>query len=101
LLHRRPYPPKWKSGNIATEGSVPVRGDRKYPLSIRDNARQVLGHIESIPLVLQDFDEPYGHMGATLTDAILQQGIDYTTVVEPRVNNILTTYPEAKATTQF
>jgi hypothetical protein len=36
---------------------------------------------------------PYGHMGATLTDAVLQSGISYETVVLPRVERILRDYP--------
>jgi len=33
--------------------------------------------------------EPYGHIGATLTDALLQSGLRYETVVLPRVNRVL------------
>jgi len=49
---------------------------------------------------LADFEfvtpvESYDHMGATITDAVLQAGINYETVVEPRVNNLLKNYPEA------
>jgi hypothetical protein len=45
--------------------------------------------------------EPYGHMGATLSDAALQAGVNYRHTVEPRVRNILARYPEAKTTTAF
>lgn len=37
----------------------------------------------------------YNHMGATITEMILQAGIDYRSVVVPRVQNILRRYPEA------
>ncbi len=40
---------------------------------------------------------PYGnHMGALLADVILQSGLNYETVVYPRVKHILLNYPEAK-----
>jgi endonuclease III len=44
---------------------------------------------------------PYGHMGATITDAMLQPGVRYDTVVWPRVKNLLEQYPEAKTTSGF
>jgi hypothetical protein len=50
---------------------------------------------------LVPFGEPYGHVGATLTDAVLQAGITYRTVVEPRVNRLLAQYPNATTTTAF
>jgi hypothetical protein len=40
-------------------------------------------------------------MGATLADAVLQRGIDYKAVVEPRVNNLKAAYPEAITTSAF
>lgn len=56
---------------------------------------------------LRDFDcEPavrsgYKHMGGTLTDAILQCGLNYRTVVYPRVANIIRRFPAAHLTTSF
>ncbi len=51
-------------------------------------------------------DEPqtragYCHMGATLTDTVLQAGLNYRSVVLPRVSRILDLYPNAKTTTSF
>src|SRR5947207_1421279 len=43
----------------------------------------------------------YDHMGATLTDTVLQAGLNYRSVVLPRVNHILTTYPYAVTTSGF
>lgn len=40
-------------------------------------------------------------MGATLTDAVLQAGVNYHNVVYPRVMRIITEYPEGKTTSQF
>lgn len=44
---------------------------------------------------------PYNHMGATITDAMLQSGIKYETVVKPRVKKIHDSYSEAKTTSGF
>lgn len=38
------------------------------------------------------------HMGAVLADSVLQAGLNYTTVVRPRVLNILHNYPQANTT---
>lgn len=46
-------------------------------------------------------DIPYNHMGATISDAILQSGLNYKTVVKPRVDEILEKYPDAKTTSAF
>lgn len=56
---------------------------------------------------LDDFDirtrsqRTYQHMGATITDSILQAGLNYRTVVAPRVNRLLEQYPEAYTTDGF
>ena len=39
-------------------------------------------------------------MGATITDAMLQAGVKWKTVVKPRRDNIIK-YPEARTTTGF
>lgn len=44
---------------------------------------------------------PYYHMGATITDSILQAGLNYRNVVYPRVANLLTNFYEYKTTTDF
>jgi hypothetical protein len=46
-------------------------------------------------------DVPYGHMGATIVDAMLQAGLRYETVVKPRVDKIHHEYPDAKTTSGF
>ena len=45
-------------------------------------------------------EEHYTHMGAIITDAILQAGINYKTVVKPRVMKVLN-YKRAETTTGF
>lgn len=44
---------------------------------------------------------PYYHMGATITDAILQAGLNYQHVVYPRVSNLLTKFCDYKTTCDF
>lgn len=46
-------------------------------------------HIDTAPI------SGYGHMGALLADAVLQAGVNYRTVVQPRVQRILSVYPDA------
>jgi hypothetical protein len=43
----------------------------------------------------------YNHMGATLTDTVLQAGLNYRSVVLPRVRHVLVEYPDAQTTTKF
>ena len=45
--------------------------------------------------------KPYYHMGATITDAILQAGLNYHHVVYPRVLKILVEYSDYKTTCDF
>lgn len=44
---------------------------------------------------------PYNHMGATIVDSILQAGLNYKTVVYPRVERLLLSYPDYKTTCDF
>jgi hypothetical protein len=43
----------------------------------------------------------YSHMGATLTDTVLQAGLNYRSVVLPRVQYVLKMYPQAVTTSSF
>lgn len=51
--------------------------------------------------IQEDVATGYRHMGALLVDAALQAGIRYETVVWPRVEAILATYPEALPPANF
>lgn len=44
---------------------------------------------------------PYYHMGATITDSILQAGLNYRYVVYPRVLKLLSEFPDYKTTCDF
>lgn len=50
---------------------------------------------------ITEASEPYGHMGATLTDAVLQAGVNYQHTVVPRVERILDSHKEARTTRAF
>lgn len=52
-------------------------------------------------VLVEDVSEPYDHMGATITDAILQAGLNYATVVQPRVERLRREYPTCRTTTGF
>ena len=43
----------------------------------------------------------YRHMGATICDTILQAGLNYKTVVAPRVNQVLERWPSATTSSAF
>lgn len=52
-------------------------------------------------VVVDYFDGNYNHMGATISDAILQAGLKYESVVRPRIARMRSQYPEAKTTSAF
>jgi hypothetical protein len=65
--------------------------------------RKLVSYIKSLPdfqLVKPEIPVPYGHMGATITDGMLQAGTTWKTVVKPRIERLLK-YPEAKRVTGF
>jgi hypothetical protein len=63
---------------------------------------RVAGYIRGLPDFPKDTAmERWGHMGAMLTDAVLQAGIGYEAVVLPRAKQIWTNYPEAATTSAF
>jgi hypothetical protein len=43
----------------------------------------------------------YSHMGATIVDSILQAGLNYRSVVEPRVVRVIQVWPDARTTSAF
>ena len=64
-----------------------------------ESLAKYIGNLSNFRLVNPEY--PYNHMGATITDAMLQPGLNYKTVVEPRVKELLEKYPEAKTTSGF
>ena len=51
-------------------------------------------------IIPPDISVPYNHMGATITDTILQAGLKWESVVKPRIINIMS-QPTAKTSTGF
>lgn len=48
-----------------------------------------------------EYSSTYGHMGAIICDAILQAGMNYLTVVAPRVDHLLMEFPDCTTTSGF
>jgi hypothetical protein len=71
--------------------------------SIDNSVQKVIVALERIPHNYADYMKriPYYHMGATLTDAVLQAGVNYKSVVYPRIQDILRKYPECRTTCDF
>lgn len=51
--------------------------------------------------IAETIEANYGHLGATLTDAVLQAGVNYETVVRPRVRRLIDECPQAGTTSGF
>jgi len=64
---------------------------------------QLVSYLQSLPgfEIVTPPEESYNHMGATLTDAVLQAGVNYKHVVQPRVERIRLNYPEATTANAF
>ena len=67
-----------------------------------NGAERVAGFVRGLDdfEMVEDLALPYNHMGATITDAVLQAGLRYETVVWPRVQHVMT-IPEAATTSGF
>lgn len=70
------------------------------PLS---DARKIVTYINSLPKFrfIKYSSNTYNHMGATLTDAGLQAGLNYRNVVYPRIMRLINERPRAKKTSDF
>jgi hypothetical protein len=65
-----------------------------------DSLIQYVNGLKDFKYVNPDFSIPYNNMGATITDAILQAGTTWETVVKPRIQ-VLLRNSEARTTTTF
>lgn len=70
------------------------------PLLELRSARMVanLAHDDGVAVDHVSSPRPCGHIGAILADSILQAGLNYTSVVRPRVDRIRALYPHAATT---
>lgn len=72
-------------------------------MNYTDDAIKIADYILSLHGFF-DLIEPrhgYHHMGATISDTVLQAGLNYRHVVEPRVRKLLLEYPKARTTSDF
>lgn len=71
--------------------------------NVLKRALQLAEHARALPeaTFTEDHAKSHEHMGATITEAVLQAGLGYEAVVRPRVARLLSTYPEAATTTGF
>lgn len=63
--------------------------------------KEYINSIEDFFFIEPDVCPYKNHIGAILTDAILQSGVNYKYVVWPRVQHILNTYPFANTVSSF
>lgn len=72
-------------------------------MSRSDRAAVLAQYVRSLPgFEFTTFDVPYHHMGALLTDAVLQAcGVRYFAQVVPRVDRVRQTYPHLRTTSEF
>lgn len=74
-------------------------------MSCAKNARQLANYIVNLPEInkvsslANKFS--YYHIGALYTDVVLQAGLNYQSVVKPRVQRVLLNYPEDYSVTKF
>lgn len=66
-------------------------------------ARRVADYAKELGADLdrQEIRPAYDHMGALLADSVLQAGLNYNSVVRPRITAILTHYPNQSRTSQL
>jgi hypothetical protein len=66
-------------------------------MSPDEAARVLVKYIRSLPdFVYYEVGDSYGHIGATIADAVLQPRRDYNTFVAPRTKRILTKWPNER-----
>ena len=70
---------------------------------MQNNSKKLVDFINSLEGFKFDSEAGgnYQHIGATLIDGVLQAGLNYKTVVKPRVDIVLSTYPDHKTTSMF
>lgn len=69
-------------------------------MSPEEAARRLVEYIHSLPdFVYHEVGDSYGHIGATIVDAILQPRRDYDTFVAPRTKRILAKWPHERTVT--
>ncbi|MCE6992932.1 hypothetical protein [Dyadobacter sp. CY323] len=74
-------------------------------MSCAKNARRLANYIKTLDngTFLEERNSAFehDHLGALLVEIILQSGLNFRTVVEPRVNKVLKEFPNATTTSDF
>lgn len=70
-------------------------------LEISQQAQQLVCFIQKMPFEPIVQHSPYHHMGATITDCVLQAGLNYRHVVYPRVRNLIAEFSSYSTTCDF
>jgi hypothetical protein len=74
-------------------------------MSCAKDARRLAEYIVSLPEANKVYHPAnkfsYYHIGALFTDVVLQAGLNYDSVVKPRVQRVILTYPEYDTVTKF
>lgn len=72
------------------------------PAQRSQGPRRIVEYVRRLPdfEMAENSELPYRHMGATITDGVLQAGLRYETVVWPRVQHVMA-IPEAATSTGF
>ncbi len=73
---------------------MPVIGKGPLEGKASSRATKLVEHLKSLPDFVHytEIDGKYGHLGATLADAVLQSNNDYERNVRPRIKRILSCY---------
>lgn len=70
-------------------------------MCIEEKGKKLAEYVRSMNFNPVQEQTIYHHMGATITDACLQSGLSFKTVVYPRVLKLLTDFSDFKTTTEF
>lgn len=74
-------------------------------MSYAKDARKLADYIINLPEVNQNYQSAnqfsYYHIGALFTDVVLQAGLNYNSVVKPRIQKVLIYYPEDYTVAKF
>lgn len=72
-------------------------------MDLMADAQKVANHVFSLEgfRVENRARTTYGHMGAIISDGVLQAGLNYENVVAPKVRDLIDRCPEAETTTGF
>ena len=72
-------------------------------MDLMADARKVADHVFSLEgfRIENRARTTYGHMGAIISDGVLQAGLNYENVVAPKVRDLIDRCPEAETTTGF